>query len=124
MIVNLGCEKLVSAANLLSQNLASKFNQVCENLMSVNIVCDNLMSVNLARANLTCTNGMCKLGIANLLNSNFICAKSMSANLGIANFFSSNLARANLPNYIIVLRVSWFKSSLLLRIYNKHKHKH
>ncbi len=25
---------------------------------------------------------------------------------------------------IIVKRVSWFKSSLLLRIQNKHKHKH
>ncbi len=26
--------------------------------------------------------------------------------------------------HIIVKRVSWFKSSLLLRIQNKHKHKH
>ena len=31
-------------------------------------------------------------------------------------------AKVKINNKIIVKRVSWFKSSLLLTIYNKHKH--
>ncbi len=39
-------------------------------------------------------------------------------------FTNVNDPLAAVANHNIVKRVSWFKSSLLLRIYNKHKHKH
>jgi hypothetical protein len=70
-----------------------------------------------------------RLLVPKLLGANLLCFKPIELKLFRAKLLGLKLIepkvhRAELLGSYIVKRVSWFKSSLLLRIYNKHKHKH